>query len=73
MDHFRDNELPLLAPLPVTSYERVEWKQVTFQFNYHISIDGMLYSNPYEYIKRRVDVKVTDKIIEISYNHNRIA
>ncbi len=33
----------------------------------------MLYSVPYEYIKRKVDVRVTDKTIEIFYNHNRIA
>lgn len=46
---FRDEELPLLAPLPATPYELAEWKQVTVQFNYHISIAGMLYSVPYEY------------------------
>ena len=33
----------------------------------------MLYSVPHEYIKRKVDVRVTDKTIEIFYNHNRIA
>ena len=33
----------------------------------------MLYSVPYEYIKKKVDVKVTDTTIEIFYNHNRIA
>ena len=33
----------------------------------------MLYSVPYEFIKRKVDVRVTDTIIEIFYNHNRIA
>ena len=33
----------------------------------------MLYSVPYEYIKRKVDVRITDTIIEIFYNHNRIA
>ena len=42
-------------------------------FPFHISVDGMLYSVPYEYIKRKVDVRVTDTIIEIFYNHNRIA
>ena len=70
---FRDEELPLLAPLPATPYELAEWKQATVQFNYHISVDGMLYSVPYEYIKKKVDVKVTDTTIEIFYNHNRIA
>ena len=33
----------------------------------------MLYSVPYEFIKRKVDVRVTDTVIEIFYNHNRIA
>ena len=33
----------------------------------------MLYSVPYEYIRRKVDVRVTDTTIEIFYNHNRIA
>jgi hypothetical protein len=33
----------------------------------------MLYSVPYEYIKRKVDVRITDKTIGIFYSHNRIA
>lgn len=70
---FRDEELPLLATLPATPYELADWKQYTVQFNYHISLDGMLYSVPYEYIKRKVDARITDKTIEIFYNHNRIA
>ncbi len=40
---------------------------------FHISVEGMQYSVPYEYIKRKVDVRVTDNVIEIYYNHNRIA
>lgn len=63
----------MLAPLPATPYELAEWKQATVQFNYHISVDGMLYSISYEYIKRKVDVRITDKTIEVFYNHNRIA
>lgn len=70
---FRDEELPLLAKLPATPYELAEWKVATVQFNYHISVDGMLYSVPYEFIKRKVDVRITDTTIEIFYNHNRVA
>lgn len=70
---FRDEELPLLAKLPTTPYELAEWKTATVQFNYHISVDGMQYSVPYEYIKCKADVRVTDTTIEIFYNHNRIA
>ena len=70
---FHNEELPLLAKLPATPYELAEWKSATVQFNYHISVNGMLYSVPYEFIKRKVDVRITDKVVEIFYNHNRIA
>ena len=33
----------------------------------------MLYSVPYEYIKKTVDVRVTEHTIDIFYNHKRIA
>ena len=70
---FAAEELPLLAKLPATRYELAEWKSATVQFNYHISVDGMLYSVPYEFIKRKVDVRITDRVVEIFFNHNRIA
>lgn len=70
---FVAEELPLLAELPTTRFEMAEWKTATVQFNYHISVDGMLYSVPYEYIKRKVDVRITDQVVEIFFNHNRIA
>ena len=55
------------------SLNRVTGGPATVQFHYHISVDGMLYSVPYKFIKKKVDVKVTDITIEIFYNHNRIA
>ena len=73
LDLFLEDEKPLLSPLPATHFELSDWKTATVQFNYHISVDGMLYSVPYEYIKKKVYVKVTDTTIEIFYNHNRIA
>ena len=70
---FLEEEKPLLLPLPATRFELSDWKTATVQFNYHISVDRMLYSVPYEYIKKKVEVRVTDTTIEIFYNHNRIA
>ena len=73
LELFLENEKPLLSPLPATRFELSDWKTATVQFNYHISVDKMLYSVPYEYIKKKVDVKITDNTVEIFYNHNRIA
>jgi hypothetical protein len=73
LEIFRNEEQPLLSALPITPYEMTEWKIATVQFNYHISFDGMLYSVPYEYIKQKVNVKVTDKTVTIYSNQSRIA
>ena len=59
--------------MPAAPFEPAEWKQATVQFNYHIAVDGMYYSVPYQYIKNKVDVRVTDTTIEVFYNHDRIA
>lgn len=67
-----EEEKPFLAPLPATPYELATWKQATVQFNYHISVDKMQYSVPYEYIKQKVDVRITRNIIEVFYNNTRI-
>ena len=70
---FLGEEKPLLAPLPATLFELAEWKQATVQFNYHIAVDKIYYSVPYQYIRNKVDVRITETTIEIFYNHNRIA
>ena len=70
---FRDEELPLLAPLPATPYELASWKKAKVQFNYHITVDFMHYSCPYEFIGKEVDVRLTDSAVEIYYNQSRIA
>lgn len=70
---FLGEEKPLLATLPATPFELCEWKQATVQFNYHIAVDKMYYSVPYQYIRNKVDVRITETTIEIFYNHNRIA
>ena len=41
---FLEEEKTLLAPLPATRFELSDWKIATVQFNYHISVDGMLNS-----------------------------
>lgn len=69
---FLAEEQPLLAPLPATPYELAAWKKATVQFNYHISVDRMLYSVPCECIKRKVDVRITETTLEVFFNQNRL-
>lgn len=39
---------------------------------YHVSVDKMYYSVPFEYIKQQVDVRLTRNVIEVFIGGNRI-
>ncbi len=67
-----EEEKLFLMPLPSRPFELAEWKITTVAPNYHISVDKQNYSVPYEYIKQKVDVRITRAIIEIFFGGNRI-
>ncbi len=68
-----EEERPLLLPLPKAPFELSSWHVATVQFNYHISLNHMHYSVPYQYIKQKVQVKCTAHTIEIYQGDTRIA
>jgi len=68
-----EEEKSFLLALPNYPFEMATWKIATVQFNYHISVDYQNYSCPYEYIKQKVDVRITKNTVEIFYGGNRIA
>ena len=59
-------------PLPPEPFELSEWKMATVQMNYHIQVNKMNYSVPYEYVGKRVEVRQTNSIVEIYYKGTRI-
>lgn len=65
-------EQPFLRPLPAHPYELAIWKVASVGPNYHIAVDRMNYSVPFEYIGQKVDVRVTRSTIEVFYSGNRI-
>lgn len=69
---FLEVDFPLLSPLPTRPYEMATWKTAVVSFNYHIDVEKMYYSVSYVYIQKRVDVKVTNSLIEVYHNHVRI-
>lgn len=70
---FLAQEKPLLIPLPANPYEIVTRKEVTVNFNYHVSFDGVWYSVPFEYVRRSVVVAARAKSIAITCDGKRIA
>jgi hypothetical protein len=68
-----EEERLFLRPLPEHPYELAAWKIATVQFNYHISVENQNYSVSYEYIKQKVNVRMTKQLIEVFFQNNRIA
>lgn len=67
-----EEEKPFLRSLPEHPFELSEWKVAAVAPNYHISVDKMNYSVPYEYIKQKVDVRITGSTIEVFFDGHRI-
>lgn len=65
-------ERAFLLPLPSRAFELSSWKIATVQYNYHIQVDGQNYSVPFEYIKRKVDVRLTRNTVEVFFEGSRI-
>ncbi|MUV37161.1 putative transposase y4bL/y4kJ/y4tB [Lentibacillus sp. JNUCC-1] len=70
---FLEEEKFALMPLPVSQYEIATWKKATVQYDYHIHLDQMYYSVPYDYISHQVDVRQTGSIVEVFFKNFRIA
>lgn len=70
---FETEERQFLTPLPQYPFELSEWKTVTVMYNYHVGVERMYYSVPYEYIKQRVDVRLSKNTVEVFYSGSRIA
>jgi transposase len=70
---FEEMERSALAPLPSTAFEYAEWKTARVHPDYHVEVDRTFYSVPHRLIGRKVDVRLTHRVVEIFYEHVRVA
>jgi transposase len=70
---FESLDKPALAALPVQRYEFARWKKVRVHIDYHVSFEKHYYSVPYTLIGKEVDMRVTEKTVEIFYQRKRQA
>jgi len=68
-----EDEKFYLQHLPREPYEIAVWKSLTVQYNYHVAIEGMNYSCPFELAHKKVDVRVSSTTVEIYYQGARVA
>lgn len=70
---YNEEEKPHLRPLRSTRFKLSEWRSAKVQPNYHIQVDRMYYSVPYEYIQSDVEIRLSKDLIEVYFKDSRIA
>lgn len=64
---------PALQPLPATPFEYYQSKKARVNIDYHIQVEGHLYSVPYTLVRQEVDVRLAARTVEILYRGKRVA
>lgn len=62
-----------LKPLPNHSFVFATWKTAKVNLDYHVEVARHYYSVPYWYVRRQVNVKVSEQLVEVFFEHQRIA
>ena len=70
---FETLEKPILAPLPEEDYVFAEWRLARVNVDYHVEFDGFLYSVPHALIREQVDLRATERTIEVFHRGCRVA
>ena len=64
---------PALNPLPSNEYEYKELKLLKVSIDYHIQLDSVLYSVPYQLIHKKVEVWFSAKTVSIYFEGKEVA
>ena len=64
---------PALQPLPAYDYEYKELKLLKVSIDYHIQLDHVLYSVPYQLIHKKVEVWFSTKMVSIYFEGKEVA
>lgn len=70
---YEELEKLVLLPLPERRYQFSKWSQAKVNIDYHIQADKHFYSVPYRLVHQRVDVRLTDRTVEIFIRKQRVA
>jgi transposase len=62
-----------LKPLTQNRFIPGIWKQAKIHPDYHVEVNRHWYSVPYFLVRKDVQVKITEKLIEVFYNNERVA
>ncbi len=66
-------ERPAMQPLPEQDYEYAEWRLARVGLDYHVEVEGFLYSVPHALIREQVDTRATARTVEVFHRGKRVA
>ena len=64
---------PALLPLPSCPYEFATFKRARVNIDYHVEVEGHYYSVPYRLVHERVEVRLTQRTLEVYHRGKRVA
>ena len=70
---FETIDRPALKPLPPEAYVFARWRRCRVAPDYHVEVEGHWYSVPFRLIRELVDVRTTDRTLEIFHKGQRVA
>ena len=59
--------------MPKTDYQIALWKKARVNLDYHVELDKHYYSVPFTLVHKAVEVRYTEKIVEVFYQGTRVA
>jgi hypothetical protein len=62
---FAAREQAALQPLPARPWERAQWTSAVVQADCHLRAGGAWYSVPASYVRRQLDVRLGERLVEI--------
>jgi transposase len=70
---FETLDQPALRPLPAQAYEYAEWRTARVGLDYHVELGKHYYSVPHSLLRQKVDLRLTEKTVEIFHAGKRVA
>lgn len=70
---FETEERAQLLPLPAVPFELATWSIAKVSIDYHVAVEKHYYSAPYQLIHQNLDVRMTDKTVELFAHGKRVA
>ena len=70
---FERSERAALRALPALPFQFARWKYARVNIDYHIEFERHYYSVPYYFVRKDVEIRITEKLIEVFFDGKRVA